>query len=181
MPAARAATLVEAELAKERERKTEQFWLRNRDRVWRLVLRLCGNPDLADDLTQEVALRAHEALAGFRGRAGEFTWLYRIAVNVVRRYRERRQVETVSWDAPQLSRIPSPASPSEDGVGDFRRIVRAALLRLPEELSTPLILQVYEGLKYREIAQVLEIPIGTVMSRLHAARKRLREELKDVL
>ncbi len=88
----------------------------------------------------------------------------------------------IGLDDPGIQGMTTNAALSPEAVAlraDLRPIVRNALERLPEELRTTLILQVYEDLKYREIATILEIPIGTVMSRLHAARARLREELKD--
>lgn len=166
---------------RERDRRWERLWGEYRPRIWRLTARLAGDPDLADDLTQEVALRALEGLGGFRSRAGEFTWLYRIAVNVVLSHRRRRCLDTVGLDVPAAAHLPSsdPAPEASAVAAELAPVVRAALDRLPEDLRTPLLLQVYEGLKYREIAAVLEIPVGTVMSRLYSARQRLREELKD--
>jgi RNA polymerase sigma-70 factor (ECF subfamily) len=157
------------------------MWQRHRPRVWRLVARLAGDPDLADDLTQEVSLRAFRSFGEFRGEASVYTWLYRIAVNVVLRYRERRR-ETVSLDQPEVAelRADEAASPETTALrSDLRATVWAALERLPDDLRTTLILQVYEGLKYREVARVLNIPVGTVKSRLHTAMQRLREELKE--
>lgn len=159
----------------------ERIWQLHRGRVWRLVARLAGSLDLADDLTQEVSLRAFQAFEGFRREADAFTWLYRIAVNVVLRDRERRK-STVGLDNPEALALPdaNALSPEQAALNaEMRPIVRAALNRLPEDLRTTLILQIYEGLKYREIAVVLEIPIGTVKSRLNSAMHRLREELKD--
>ncbi len=165
----------------ERQRRWERLWREYHPRIWRLTARLAGDPDLADDLTQEVALRALEGLDGFRSQSGEFTWLYRIAVNVVLGHRRRRSLETVGLDTPDAAHLPSstPAPEASAVAAELAPVVRAALDRLPEELRTPLVLQVYEGLKYREIAAVLEIPVGTVMSRLHSARQRLREELEE--
>ncbi len=164
-----------------RAARFERIWQEHRPRVWRLVARLAGSPDLADDLTQEVGLRALQSFGGFRGQSGAFTWLYRIAVNVVNRDRERRR-ETVGLDAPEVLRLGGdPLFEPEAAAmkADLAPVVRAALDRLPDDLRATLILQVYEQLKYREIAQVLNIPLGTVKSRLHSAVLRLREELDD--
>lgn len=159
----------------------ERLWSRERERVWRLVARLSGDADVADDLTQEVALRALAAFSGFRGVARPSTWLYRIAVNVVLRWRERRHEET-GIDAGVWERLAASDTPERAALAseDAAR-VRQAMERLSEELRTPLVLLVWEGMTYREIASVLRIPIGTVMSRLHAARQRLRKELGDAL
>ncbi len=164
-----------------RQAQFERVWQQHRARIWRLLARLAGNVDLADDLTQEVSVRAFQAFDSFRGRCSEFTWLYRIAVNVAHRDRERRR-ESLALDAPAVARICADEAQGPEQAAlkaDLSPVVCAALERLPDDLRITLILQVYEELKYREIAVILDIPIGTVKSRLHAAMQRLREELKD--
>ncbi len=159
----------------------EQFWQPQRSRIWRLVARLAGNLDLADDLTQEVSLRAFQGFVTFRRESAAYTWLYQIAIHVVQRHRERRVLELVPWD--RAAQMPAPTlSPHAAAVqAEIRPLVWAALERLPDEQRTTLILSLYEELKYREIAAVLNIPLGTVKSRLHTGMARLREELKDAL
>lgn len=159
----------------------EQFWLPHRPRVWRLVARLAGSVDLADDLTQEVSLRAFGGFGTFRHGASGYTWLYRIAVNVVLRHRERLALDTVSWDTAADTADPHPSPHAAALQAEIRPLVWAALERLPDEQRLPIILSVYEDLKYREIAAILEIPLGTVKSRLHTGMARLREELRDAL
>jgi RNA polymerase sigma-70 factor, ECF subfamily len=146
----------------------ERLWSAERERVRRLCVRLSGDPEAAEDLTQEVALKAHAALGSFRGSARAATWLHRIAVNVVLRWREQ-QKPTLPLDA--LVERPGPDS-------DTLR-VRLAIERLPDDQRTPLVLSALEGWSIKEIAATLEIPQGTVLSRLHRARTRLREELSD--
>ena len=146
----------------------DRLWSRERERVWRLCVHLSGNRDRADDLTQEVALKAHAAFGTFRGRSSPSTWLYRIAVNAALRERENHR------PAAGLDEV------SERGKADDDTLnVRLALDRLPGDQRTALLLSVYEGLTCKEIAAVLEIPVGTVLSRIHRARQRLREELSD--
>lgn len=160
----------------------ESVWQLHRARVWRLVARLTGSFDLADDLTQEVCLRAWQGFAQFRGEAEAFTWFYRVAVNVVLRYQERKRTETVPLDAPEAVSLCAEQAASPEAAtlrSEQRDVVWAALMRLPDDLRIPLILQTYEGLKYREIAGILDLPLGTVKSRLHYAMLRVREELKD--
>ncbi len=167
--------------AVQRER-FEQLWQEHRPRIWRLVARLAGSTDLADDLTQEVSLRAFQAFGSFRGEASAFTWLYRIAVNVVHRHRERRRCDTVPLEAPEAIRLPADTACGPETLAlqaERRAAVWSAIERLPEELRTTLVLQVYEQLKYREVAAVLNVPVGTVKSRLNHAMRRLREEFKD--
>lgn len=159
----------------------EQFWQPHRPRVWRLVARLAGNLDLADDLTQEVSLRAFQGFGAFRREASAYTWLYQIAVHVVQRHRERRTFELVPWECAVHTPDPTPSPHAVALQAEIRPLVWAALERLPDEQRTTLILSLYEELKYREIADVLNIPLGTVKSRLHTGMARLREELKDAL
>src|SRR5712692_5376768 len=158
----------------------ERLWQEHRPRLWRLVARLAGSADLADDLTQEVSVRAFQAFGDFRGEAGVFTWLYRIAVNVVNRHREGRR-ELLPLDAPEVAELPADAACGPEHLAlqaDRRAAVWSAIERLPEELRTTLVLQVYEALKYREVAAILKVPVGTVKSRLNHAMRRLREEFK---
>jgi RNA polymerase sigma-70 factor (ECF subfamily) len=162
----------------------ERVWQEHRPRISLLVARLAGDPQGAEDLTQEVALRAFQGFAAFRGEARVYTWLYRIAVNVVNRHRERRRAEAIPLDAPEAVVLTADetSDPEAAALGaDLRVRVWSALERLPDELRTALILQLYQGLKYREVAAVLDIPIGTVKSRLHNAVQRLKEDLSDAV
>ncbi len=159
----------------------ERFWQPHRPRVWRLVARLAGSQDLADDLTQEVSLRAFQGFGAFRREASAYTWLYQIAIHVVLRHRERRGLELVPWDFAAHTPDPALSPHAAAEQAEIQPLVWAALDRLPDEQRTTLILSVYEELKYREIAAVLNIPLGTVKSRLHTGMARLREELKDAL
>lgn len=183
MPADEALLITEERPdTKARQTDFEPVWRLHRPRIWRLVARLAGDTDLADDLTQEVSVRAFQAFADFRGKASASTWLYRIAINVVHRHWERRSLQPVSLDTTEVAALPADETAGPEAAAlqaELRPVVWAALERLPEELRTTLILQIYEGLKYREIAEVLDIPIGTVKSRLNSAMQRLREELKE--
>ena len=158
----------------------ERLWEAERAHIWRLAARLSGNPDAADDLTQEIGVRALEAFGSFRGASSPSTWLFRIAVNVVLRWRERQARRDTNDDA-ETEGISSPeASPEEQLLNraETERLHRF-LERLPDDLRTPLLLHVWEGMKYHEIAAALDIPAGTVMSRLHKARQRLRKEWEN--
>ncbi len=159
----------------------ERLWALHRPRVWRVVARLAGSVDSADDLTQEAGVRAFQSFGDFRRASSPFTWFYRIAVNVVLRDRERRR-PTVELDSPLAVEVAADAGMEPEARllrKEVRPVVREALDRLPEDYRTTLILQVYEGLKYREIAAILGVPIETVKYRRHQGMLRLREELKD--
>ena len=151
----------------------ERAWNRHRERVFRLVVRLARSREVADDLTQEVAVQAAQAFPKFRGQAQAFTLFYKIAVRCVLRW--RAQKGALGGEA-LLETIPAPSTDPTTAIA-----VQAALHTLPDDQRAVLVLAVYEQLSYKEIAAVLEIPLGTVMSRLARARQQLRKELSDVL
>lgn len=153
--------------------------------VYNLALRMTGNPDDAQDLTQETFLRVWRGLSGYRFDASFTTWLYRLTGNVCIDFlRRRRRENTVSlyrgeneeWE---LS-LPDPAPCAETQV--MTRLTRGevaeALNKLEPEYRQALILRVINGLSYAEIAAVLEVPEGTVKSRIARAREKMRRLLK---
>lgn len=151
----------------------------HREGVVNVVYRMCGDGHLAEDAAQEAFIRAWKHLPKYRPYAPFRNWLYRIATNVARDVL-RRERETV--DVEQLPLATSRAGPETSLVRAQRgERVRAAVLALPEASREALVLREYEGLSYREIADTLDIPIGTVMSRLNYARKRLGEMLAPYL
>lgn len=151
----------------------------HREGVVNVVYRMCGDGHLAEDAAQEAFIRAWKHLPKYRPYAPFRNWLYRIATNVARDVL-RRERETV--DVEQLPLATSRAGPETSLMRAQRgERVRAAVLALPEASREALVLREYEGLSYREIADTLDIPIGTVMSRLNYARKRLGEMLAPYL
>lgn len=151
----------------------------HRQGVINVVYRLCGDENLAEDAAQEAFIRAWQNLPRYRPRSAFRNWLYRIATNIaldtLRREREMVDVDELP--------LPAPEEGPEAVVEERERgsLVQQAVLALPPASRSVLILREYEGLSYREIAETLTIPIGTVMSRLNYARKRLRESLAPVL
>jgi len=139
-----------------------------------IAYRMTGQPDLAEDLAQEAFLRAWLNLPRLRG-AGQFrVWLGRIVTNVTIDYLRTRRPEAALDE-----RLPAGAEspPAQVVRNETQETVRQAILALPEQSRAALILREYEGLSYKEIAAILDIPLGTVMSRLHYARGKLREAL----
>jgi len=152
---------------------------RHREGVVNVVYRMCGNANLAEDAAQEAFIRAWQHLANYRPRSPFRNWVYRIATNVALDLL-RRERETLDIDA--LSLATSDKGPEAMVEGKERgERVRQAVLALPPASRAVLVLREYEGLSYREIADTLGIPIGTVMSRLNYARNRLRESLAPYL
>lgn len=147
---------------------------RHRSFVLALVYRLCGDATQAEDIAQDAFLRAWQALPGFRGQAAFRTWLYRIASNVALE-QLRHAKPTVDIEGIPLA---AQDTPEDDALHTEQCAeVQAAILQLPVQSRLVLILREYEGLSYKEIASTLDIPIGTVMSRLNYARQRLQRDL----
>jgi RNA polymerase sigma-70 factor (ECF subfamily) len=167
------------------------------DRVYNVCWRLCGQAEDARDLTQDAFIRALEAIQGFQARAGFYTWLYRIAVNVALSHRRKRrpQLQLARPDDPADVMIGSQADGLMRATGEaqgndpVRRasqhenqaLVQRALEELEDAHRTVVVLRDIEGLDYAEIADVLEVSPGTVKSRLHRARMVLREKLAPIL
>jgi RNA polymerase sigma-70 factor (ECF subfamily) len=152
---------------------------RHREGVINVVYRMCGDVNLAEDAAQEAFIRAWQHLHSYRPRSLFRNWVYRIATNaaldVLRRERETVDIDTLPLEASDEG----PEATVEDKEQGER--VRQAVLALPPASRAVLILREYEGLAYQEIADTLNIPIGTVMSRLNYARDRLRESLSRYL
>jgi RNA polymerase sigma-70 factor, ECF subfamily len=154
------------------------------------ALRLTRNPADAEDLVQETVLRAFRGFAGFQEGTNLKAWLYRILTNgFINTYRKRqREPQTVEgpddvdeWYLYDRLGGGSVEHSAEDEV--LRRIpdtaVKEALESLPENFRLPVLLADVEGFSYKEIAEIMETPIGTVMSRLHRGRKALEKALWD--
>jgi len=148
---------------------------RHREGVVNVVYRMCGDASLAEDAAQEAFIRAWQHLPTYRPRSPFRNWVYRIATNGALDAL-RREKKTVDIDT--LPLVHPGAGPEAAAEGNERaERVRRAVLALPPASRVVLVLREYEGLSYREIADSLEIPVGTVMSRLNYARTRLREAL----
>jgi RNA polymerase sigma-70 factor (ECF subfamily) len=158
----------------------DEVYERFRKPIWRLARRLTGSDDEALDATQEIFLRVWRGLAGFRGEAKLSTWVFQIAWNYLRGYRRSRgrHLQTVEEHAEELvARAPDPApGPERRAVSsDLLERVSAAVDELPEHYRVVLWLRDGEDLSYAEIATVLDLPIGTVRSRLARARTALKK------
>ena len=163
-------------------RAFEELVRRYRRRIYALALHLTSSTSDADDITQDVFMRAYRALGGFEGRSEFFTWVYRMAVNRslnVRRDRGRRPEDPL--DDPRVE-----LAVAIDAAGDPRKAAElresyARLLRgldsLPSEMRTTVVLVSLQGLAHGEAAVVQKCSEGTIAWRMHEARTRLREAL----
>jgi RNA polymerase sigma-70 factor (ECF subfamily) len=159
---------------------------RYQDRLFNTVFRLVGNADDAQDVVQEAFLSAYQSLDGFKGDSQFFTWLYRIAVNNAISYKRKQRLSLSlnrgkngeqGIELPDLSEISRPDYALE--MAEQERRIQHALNRLSVEHRAVLILKDMEGQKYETMAEILQVPIGTIRSRLHRARLELRELLDE--
>jgi RNA polymerase sigma-70 factor (ECF subfamily) len=160
------------------------------DRLYNTVVNVAGNAEDAKDVVQEAFVQAFLKLESFQGASAFYTWLYRIAFNVAATHRRRRasvRAAEHSAAADGLLRGSDGAAHAADAPSDRLerdercRQVRYAISQLAEEYRVVLVLREMEGYCYETIAEVLDLPVGTVRSRLHRARLQLREQLKEVL
>jgi RNA polymerase sigma-70 factor (ECF subfamily) len=153
-------------------------------RIHRAALVLCGNPWDADDLAQETFLILARQGGDFEGRSSIYTWLYGILLNLDRRERRRygirRRKLRVLWDSQPASPLNSPGADAAAEVAEWKKSLWARVAKLPDGQRQALVLRFSEGLRYEEIAEILECPLGTVKSRifhgLAALRRLLNEE-----
>lgn len=158
-------------------------------RVYSLVYGMVRNREDARDITQEVFVKAYDSLESFRLESSFYTWIYRIAMNrAIDFVRKRKRKESAGFEEGIATR---------DGDGDIADVhhtespsrllerkrlyarIMDAVEKLPEDQRQAILLRELEGLSYKEIAEVMEIPEGTVMSRLYYARKKLQKLLAD--
>jgi len=179
--------LVQAAAAGERE-AFDALVRRHQTRTYNFVRTLVNDAADAEDLTQEIFVRAFRAIGRFRGDSSFRTWLFRIAVNVARTHLGRRSRWRVPWRESRdrgenTSSRPFDSPSQEDLEADIvrRDAIDRALATLSPDLRHAVMLRDIEGLEYREIAKVLGIPIGTVESRIFRARQRLRPLLEPLM
>ena len=146
------------------------------DRIFRLVYTKVGDYHDAMDIVQEIFYRAYRGYSNFRGEAQPYTWLYRIALNTTMRFLSKRKRKEVDIEMESgYSDDPQKFLEKEEE----KEKVRKVLWKLSDAHRTILFLKYYEDLDYNEIADILDIPLGTVRSRLSRARTAL-EKLMEV-
>ena len=154
----------------------EEVYRRLSGRIYALCLRMSGDAGRAEELTQDAFVRAWERLGSFRGDARFSTWLHRVAVNVVlqsRRTRGRRKDREVLTDDPgqYMRRV-------EEAMPGTRLDLERAIAGLPDGAREVLILRDIQGFKYKEIAEMTGVALGTVKAQIHRARKLVQEALE---
>ncbi|HEX5807298.1 MAG TPA: sigma-70 family RNA polymerase sigma factor [Anaerolineales bacterium] len=149
--------------------------------VMNVIYRMYGDVQIAEDAAQETFIQAWLHLSSFRPQASLRNWLYRMGINAATDLlRKQKQIASQDLDDFQLSdpQLGPEALFSQEEQAAF---VQKAVLSLPDASRAVLVLREYEGLSYHEIAEALEIPVGTVMSRLNYARTLLKDKLKQSL
>ena len=169
---------------RERIRRFETDVLVHVDDLYRAALRLTGNAAEAEDLTQDTCLRAFERLDQLRSPAAARVWTFTILRSIFLR-RVEREPKSASLDVIDSSLL-EPGEVLRDSYETLRPIqetplsdVREALARLPLPFREPVVLAHVGGFSYKEISEILAIPLGTVMSRLFRGRRLLRGELRE--
>jgi RNA polymerase sigma-70 factor, ECF subfamily len=149
--------------------------------VLNVIYRMCGDAQLAEDAAQETFIRAWQNLSSYRPGTPLRNWLYRIAVNAGTDM--LRKEKRILPDAIEDLHLTDGRPGLESLVSQQERtaLVQEAILSLPDASRAVLVLREYEGLSYQEISSTLDIPVGTVMSRLNYARNLLKEKLEPHL
>jgi RNA polymerase sigma-70 factor (ECF subfamily) len=154
---------------------------RYQDRLYNTVYRLIDNAEDAQDVVQEAFLHAYQALDSFKGDSLFFTWLYRIAVNTAISHKRKRRIVLSFHGSHNGDSGLEPLDNSEATrpghaleQAEQERRIQKALNQLSPEHRAVLVLKDMEGQRYEDMAEILQVPIGTIRSRLHRARTELR-------
>ncbi|MCK4998955.1 MAG: sigma-70 family RNA polymerase sigma factor [Anaerohalosphaera sp.] len=170
--------------------------MRYQNRIYNIILKICSNRDDAAELTQETFVKLIEKIDTFKGNSSFYTWLFRVAVNLTLNYCRRQfKISAQSIDADfgdgddsgrgrlksyltdESADDPLVAAQNNEAV----EIVKCAISKLDEDHRAVIVLREIEGMNYNEIAETLEVEIGTVKSRLSRARANLKEILEALL
>ena len=149
--------------------------------VRNVIYRMCGDAQIAEDAAQETFIQAWLHLSSYRPQTSLRNWLYRIAFNAATdMLRKEQRILPNALEDLQLS-DPLPGPEAVFSQEERTTLVKKAILSLPDACRAVLVLREYEEMSYHEIAEALDIPLGTVMSRLNYARKLLKERLEQKL
>lgn len=175
-------------LAQQGDREAFSLLVRNyQNKVFGLAVNIVRNHETADDLAQEIFIKAYQALPRFRYQSEFGTWLYQIAINHVRDYLRKYKREK---DALPLDDVPEPRGEEKEISLELaeneeeerrKRLIKEKMEEMPEKYRLILSLRDIQGLSYEEISRMLKLTAGTVDSRLHRARRLLRKKLTQAL
>lgn len=156
-----------------------------RTKMFNLAYSMTGNRETADDIAQEVFIKAYVSLSKFKYKSSFGTWLYRIAVNTVKDHlRKESRIKKTSFDerlvSPGIQEDEAVIKEEEQEAEKKKKLLHAAIHTLPEKYRTILTLRDIQGVSYKEITGILNISPGTVDSRLYRARKRLKNKVASL-
>ena len=158
---------------------------RYQDRLFNTLLRVLGSREDAADVVQEALVQAYVKLDSFRRESKFYTWLYRIAMNLaLSQLRRRKPVVSVEAAKEQVGEEPADDQPGPERemmAHEQVAVVQSALLKLADQHRQILVLREMEGCSYETIGEILDLPVGTVRSRLFRARMQLKTELQNML
>jgi RNA polymerase sigma-70 factor (ECF subfamily) len=154
--------------------------------VWRFLFKWVKNRDDAEELAQETFLAAWRSLPKFRSDSKFSTWLLGIALNLARNHHNRSASRTREVELDEAAHLETPASPGSDPQVQFEltariRALDRAIARLPEDMREIMLLIKVEGLSMEQAASMLNLPLGTVKSRLSRGKEKLLEEMRHHL
>lgn len=175
----RTGTLTDLELiAQVREGNRQAFQLiveKYEQQIARTVVGMLGNCQEAEDVGQEVFIRFYRSFDKFKGEAGLGTYLTRIAINLsLNSIKKRKRLSLFRSKDADLYKLEIPAYELSSEQRDIQEIVQKAILQLPSEFRSIVVLRMIEGYSTKEVAKILSIPMGTVLSRLSRAQKKLK-------
>lgn len=155
--------------------------VRYQDRLYNSIVHALGCPTEAEDVVQEAFVLAYTKLSSFQQKSAFYTWLYRIAFNTaISRRRKKKPTTSLDFMKDEMGELPIDGgdAPESNLHRQERAIqVQQALAQLSDEHRTILVLREIEGFCYEAISEILDLPVGTVRSRLHRARTQMRDEL----
>lgn len=160
----------------------EELVRRYRNDVYALSYHYLRNREEAWDLSQEVFIKAYRSIGGFRGESGFKTWLMRITANQCKDQLKKRRLAVVDLGEEDTEQFAGdePNAGEQVDAKELGNAIDKAVRSLPEIHRTAFVLREYQDLSYQEMADVMQCNIGTVMSRLHHARKKLQQTLRDM-
>ncbi len=174
----------------------ERLILKYQNRIYNVILKICADPDDAAELTQDTFVKIIENIDNFQGRSSFYTWAFRIAVNLTLNYcRRNARIGFTSLDAEQIRENSQPGKVLKELLSndssldpatvvqdkELCQIVLESLKKLDDAQRAVVVLRDIEGMNYNQIANVLDIELGTVRSRLSRGRKKLRQILEAIL
>ena len=151
-------------------------------RMYAVALRMCGNPEDAQDCLQEAMLRIYRAINSFKAQSSFSTWVYRITMNTcLDELRRRKNRPNTSLDGlydAGWSPVDPGQTPEKSAlIKDMRRQLQAFIRELPEDMRAAIVLHDVEGYSYDEIASMLDVNVGTIKSRISRGREKLRDKI----